>query len=202
MFMSNFLYVLYFQTKGKCIFFAIMALRRRIIYKVQKGRNALSTFQRALLFCCKSLWLALGQWFQSYNFPLPRLRFSRMVFSSCCFVMSLFLQWLPTSFPSLFPSELSSSYDAFNRPPPVYILLPPNLPRSLEHSMTRIIHSAIYLSVYNPMASSSCPYLANLDNLAIPVASLVMLISFTCSYLPILIITRRACHLCDVQCAQ
>ena len=147
MFMSNF-FILSIQTKGKCIFFAIMALRRRIIYKVQKGRNALSTFERALLFCCKSLWLALGQWFQSYNFPLARLRFLRMVFSSCCFVMSLFLQWLPTSFPSLFPSELSSSYDVFNQPPPpVYILRPPNQPRSLEHSTTRIIHSAIYLSI-------------------------------------------------------
>ena len=148
MFMSNFLYVLYFQTKGKCIFFAIMALRRRIIYKVQKGRNALSTFERALLFCCKSLWLALGQWFQSYNFPLPRLRFSNNGFLVMLFCNVPFLQWLPTSFPSLFPSELSSSYDVFNQPPPpVYILRPPNQPRSLEHSTTRIIHSAIYLSI-------------------------------------------------------
>ena len=142
MFMSNF-FIFSLQTKGKCIFFAIMALRRRIIYKVHKGRNALNTFERALLFCCKSLWLALGQWFQSYNFPLPRLRFLKNSF----LIMSLFLQWLPTSFPSLFPSELSASYDAFNRPPPVYILLPPNQPRSLEHSTTRIIHSAIYLYI-------------------------------------------------------
>ena len=106
-----------------------------------------------------------------------------------------FLQWLQTSFPSPFPSELSSSHDAFNRPPPpppVYILQ--TNPGALNTQRRELyIQLSIYISVYNPMASSSCPYLANLDNLAIPVASLVMLISFTCSYLPILIITRRAC---------
>ena len=139
---------LLFKQRENASFFAIMALRRRIIYKVQKGRNALSTFERALLFCCKSLWLALGQWFQSYNFPLPRLRFLKNGFLIMLFCNVPFLQWLPTSFPSLFPSELSASFDAFNRPPPpVYILLPPNQPRSLEHSTTRIIHSAIYLYI-------------------------------------------------------
>ena len=91
---------------------------------------------------CDKLWDK--QWFQSYSFPLPRLRFLDNVFLTRLFCNVPFLQWLPTSFPSLFPSELSAFYDAFNRPPPVSILLPPNQPRSLEHSATRIIHSAIY----------------------------------------------------------
>ena len=146
MFMSNF-FLLSFQTKGKCIFFAIMALRRRIIYKVQKGRNALSTFQRALLFCCKSLWLALGQWFQSYKFPLPRLRYFNNGF-----LIMLFCN-VPFFYSGCRQASLPSSLLSFLHPMMLltnhhhYILLPPNQPRSLEHSTTRIIHSAISLYI-------------------------------------------------------
>ena len=127
-----------------------------------------------------------------------------MVFSSCCFVMSLFYSGCrQASLPSSLLSFLRPMMFLTNHHHPSTSFVPQTNPGALNTQRRELyIQLSIYLLVYNPMASSSCPYLANLDNLAIPVASLVMLISFTCSYLPILIITRRACHLCDVQCAQ
>ena len=128
-----------------------------------------------------------------------------MVFSSCCFVMSLFFYsgCRQASLPSSLLSFLRLMMLLTDHHHPSTFFFPQTNPGALNTQRRELyIQLSIYLSVYNPMASSSCPYLANLDNLAIPVASLVMLISFTCSYLPILIITRRACHLCDVQCAQ
>ena len=185
--MSDFLYFL-FKQRANAPFFAILALRRRIIYKVQKGRDALSTFERTLLFCCRRLWLALGQWFQSYNFPFPRLRFLIMLFCNVPFFFTVVADKLP--FP--LPFWASCVLWCFE---PTATRLHSSSPKPTQEPWTLSDenYTFSYLSVYNPMASFSCPYLANLDSLAIPVASLVMLISFTCSYLPILIITRRAC---------